>query len=62
MGGGKQPKPAPPPVRVDYKKETPRTDVRGKKKRRPIGASHLSSTRRSIQKGAGFGGQAKTLG
>ena len=59
MGGGKAPKPAPPPVRVDYKKEAPRGDTAKRKKKRPMG---LYGASRSKQQGGGFGGQAQTLG
>ena len=61
MGGGeKAPKPAPPPARVDYKKEAPRTDAKSGKKRRPAGLYGASRSRQGM--GGGFGGQAKTLG
>ena len=59
-GGGSAPEPVKPPARVEYKKEAPRGAVSKGKKRRPKGL--YSASRRATQAGAGFGGQAKTLG
>lgn len=60
-GGGEAPKPMKKPVRVQYKKEAPRTDAKRGKKKKPVGAQYLSS-RTKTKKGGGFGGQAQTLG
>lgn len=60
-GGGDKPKPAKPPVRVEYKKEAPRGERAKKGKKRAVPSMYRQS-RTATQNGSGFGGQKQTLG